>query len=71
MGGRCEMSRDTDLVLRYRNYAEELRIIAADKTTTKVRASLLGAAEIFDHMAQSAERIDISRRAAGFPPNSN
>ena len=41
--------------LRYRNYAEELRVMAADRMSAKDRDSLLGVAAHFDHMAASLE----------------
>jgi len=33
------MDDDLNLALRYRNYAEELRVIASDKATPEIRQS--------------------------------
>ena len=41
--------------LQYRNYAEELRTIAATKTMTSDRDALLRAADTYDRMAGSLE----------------
>jgi len=41
--------------LRYRNYAEELRVMAADRMSAKDRDSLLGVAAHFDQVAASLE----------------
>lgn len=59
------MQDELEAALRYRNYAEELRLIAADKTVTETRDMLLSAAKTYDRMADSYEALDRSRRATG------
>jgi hypothetical protein len=59
------MDDDLNLALRYRNYAEELRVIASDKATPEIRQSLLSAAKSYDQVASSIEAIQKSKRAAG------
>ena len=51
------MGEDVDLAIRYRNHAEELRIIADDAIWSGTRASLLMAAEDYDRMAQTLEKM--------------
>jgi pyrroloquinoline quinone (PQQ) biosynthesis protein C len=43
--------------VRYRNYAEELRIIAAETRTRSVSDDLLSAAAQYDQMADSLDAI--------------
>ena len=61
------MSGEFDSALRCRNYAEELRLIAADRTTTENRDTLLKVAEDYDRIARSYESIDRSKRVQGLP----
>ena len=61
------MSGEFDSALRCRNYAEELRLIAADRTTTENRETLLKVAEDYDRIARSFESIDRSKRVQGLP----
>jgi hypothetical protein len=59
------MGGEFDNALRCRNYAEELRIIAADRTSAENRDTLLKVAEDYDRIARSFESIDRSKRAQG------
>ncbi len=59
------MGREFDSALRCRNYAEELRIIAADRTSVENRETLLKVAEDYDRIATTFESIDRSKKAAG------
>ena len=61
------MSEDIQRAIRYRNYAEELRLIAADKATPENRQRLISAAEDYDRMADSLEAVDRTKRAQGRP----
>lgn len=61
------MGGEFDSALRYRNYAEELRIIAADKTSAENREMLLKVASDYDRIARSFESIDRSKRVQGLP----
>jgi hypothetical protein len=45
---------------RYREYAEELRVIAADKHVPENRTALLKIAEDYDRMADSLEMIKVA-----------
>lgn len=47
---------DGEQALRYRNYAEELRIIAADRTVEETKQALLKCATLYDQMAQRKEK---------------
>ena len=55
---------EIDRSLRFRNYAEELRIIAAEATPAG-RKSLLMTAREYDHMADSMDAIVRSKVATG------
>jgi hypothetical protein len=46
-----QVERPTDAALRCSNYAEELRVIAADWITTENRKALLRVAADYDRMA--------------------
>ena len=61
------MRGELETALRYRNYAEELRIIAADRTSAANRQLLLKVAEDYDRIATSFEAIDRSKKAQGLP----
>jgi hypothetical protein len=56
------MSNELDRAVRCRNYAEELRIIAADREAGDNRLALLRAATAYDQMADSMEAILRSRQ---------
>jgi hypothetical protein len=43
--------------LRFRNYAEILRLIAADKSSAQTRRTLLKIAAEYDRMAQDLEEL--------------
>jgi hypothetical protein len=55
------MSEELDTARRYRQHAEELRIIAAESGGTHAQA-LLQIAEDYDRMAASLEAIDKTNR---------
>ena len=57
------MSVDQDIAFRYRQHAEELRIIAAESPSPDMRESLLKIADDYDQMASSLEAIDRSNKA--------
>ena len=59
------MGGELDSALRFRNYAEELRMIAADRTSAENRETLLKVAEDYDRIARSFESIDRSKKATG------
>ena len=59
------MSREIDEALRLRNYAEQLRIIAADRATPENRDALLRVARDYDQAAASFEAIDRHKKAMG------
>ena len=54
--------------LRYRNYAEELRIIAADKTLPENQQLLLKMANEYERLATSLEAMSAAKREQGLPP---
>ena len=56
---------DSETALRYRNYAEELRIIAADKTTPENRRVLQNIADGYDRLADSLEAMAQSKGTMG------
>ena len=63
-----QVERPVDAALRCRNYAEELRVIAADWITSENRKALLRVAADYDRMAISYDAMDkadaaISQRA--------
>ena len=51
------MGEDVDLAIRYRNHAEELRIIADEAIWKGTRTSLLSAAQDYDRMADTLEKM--------------
>jgi hypothetical protein len=62
VGGK--MSDDVRRYVRYRNYAEELRVMALAKESDPVgQHALCSAANDYDLMAQSVQRIIESRVA--------
>ena len=60
-----EMIDDLGVALRFRNYAEELRIIAADMATAENRDALTKVAFDYDRAASSIEAISRSKKALG------
>ena len=57
--------READLLqryLRYLNYAEELRVLAANKTDGTARDLLIVAAENYDQAGASIRKILLSKR---------
>ena len=52
------MSEERDTAKRYRLHGEELRAMAADKSSPEIRQVLLGLAVDYEHMASSMEAID-------------
>jgi len=61
------MELDFEAAIRCRNYAEELRIIAADKSSPENRDVLLKVADDYDRLASAYEAIDRSKKAKGLP----
>jgi hypothetical protein len=59
------MVDDIESAIRYRNYAEELRIMASDFVTPENRETLRKLANNFEQIAASYEAIDSSKRLAG------
>ena len=55
---------DIERALRYRNYAEELRLIAAEGATPAGREALHMVAKEYDQMASSVDAIARSKDAA-------
>ena len=60
------MGNHSDYALRHRNYAEVLRLIAADKTTAEMRRLLHKLAEDYDRMAESEENVASKAQMNGF-----
>ncbi len=56
------MGKDLAKAIRCRNYAEELRIIAADKLDLHNSSLLLRVADSYDKMAESLEVLEQLRR---------
>ena len=52
------MSEELDTARRYRQRAEELRIIAEDETSKETRSTLWKIAADYERMAESLEAID-------------
>ena len=61
------MAYDIETALKFRNYAEELRIIAADRATPKNRDALMQVAIEYDKAATMLEAIEKSKKALGLP----
>ena len=59
------MSAETDRPLRFRNYAEELRVIAASDASAASREALSRIAAEYERMAASLEAIEKSKIATG------
>jgi hypothetical protein len=57
------MATDVDRLIHYRNYAEELRIIAGDRIAPDDYKALLRIAADYDRMANSVEAVIKSRQA--------
>jgi hypothetical protein len=55
--------------IRFRNYAEELKIIAADRTSVENSEALLKVAVDYERMAKSLETMSASKKALGLPPS--
>lgn len=63
------MSEELDAAAKYRQHAEELRAIAADKEAKGNREILLGLAADYEHMAETMEAIDKTNKAIRRPRN--
>jgi len=59
------MEYDIEAALLFRNYAEELRIIAADRATPENREALMKIALDYDQAAASIEAIERSKKVLG------
>jgi len=57
------MSYETDAAQRYRQYAEELRVIAEDKTHARSRETLLALASECVQMAATFDAIERTNQA--------
>jgi hypothetical protein len=57
-----------ETALRFRNYAEELRLIAGDRATAENRATLLQVAADYDRLAASWEAMAQAKIALGLSP---
>ena len=57
------MSEELNTAARYRQHAEELRVIAADKTALSNREILQSLAADYERMAETMENIDKSNKA--------
>ena len=57
------MSYETQAAQRYRQYAEELRVIAEDRTHLKSRETLLALADECLQMAENFDAIERTNRA--------
>jgi hypothetical protein len=64
---RATMPEHMERAIRYRNYAEELRMIAADGTTADNRAMLLRLVESYEQMAQALEALGRAKKDQGLP----
>jgi len=60
---RAALATELYRAVRYRNYAEELRIIAADLKDTGNRQILLGIADDYDRMASELEALAEAKSA--------
>jgi len=60
------LSEELDTARRYRLHAEELRTMAADRSTPEIRHVLLGLAIDYEKMAGSMETIDETNRVLRF-----
>ena len=57
------MSAELDQAQRFRNYAEELRIIAADRASEESRRTLLNLAGKYEQMAGNLAAIEQANQA--------
>ena len=53
--------------IRFRNYAEELKIIASDRTIPENQRALLKAAGDYERMAGQLEAMSEAKKAMGLP----
>jgi hypothetical protein len=60
--GLLGMTEEMEAARRYRLHADELRTIASESFTPKIRATLLQLAVDYDRMARSMEAIDATNR---------
>jgi hypothetical protein len=61
------MSEELDTARRYRQRAEELKIIADDETVHQTRLTLQRIAADYERMAETLEAIDRTNRAIARP----
>jgi hypothetical protein len=57
------MSEELETAKRYRQHAEELRIIAADEANRESRSALERIAKDYENLANTMEAIDKTNRA--------
>lgn len=57
-----------DRALRFRNYAEELRIIAGDDTTSENRQMLLKLINSYEQLARQLEAVSNAKKKQGLLP---
>jgi hypothetical protein len=53
--------------IRFRNYAEELKIIAAERSSVENSQALLRVADDYERMAKSLEAMRTAKKAMGLP----
>ena len=58
-----QTGNELELARRYRNFAEELRIIAADTRSADNRKTLVKLAADYEKMAANFEAIDVTNKA--------
>ena len=54
--------------VRFRNYAEELRVVAADRWSVENAEALIKIADDYERMAESLEAMSVSRTRVDFRP---
>jgi len=62
------MTEEMEAARRYRLHAEELRTIASESFTPKIRATLLQLAVDYENMARSMETMDATNRTLKISP---
>jgi hypothetical protein len=60
------MGAELEAAKRYREHAEELRVIAESSKDNVTRKTLLGVAEDYERMARTREKIDRSDKGDNF-----
>jgi hypothetical protein len=68
LAGVASVPQFLEKAIRFQNYAEELRVIAADRTTAENSAILLRVAADYERMAKSLEAMSTVKTTRGLPP---